>query len=103
MAYEQRAADRTESAAARTEGRGGGLTLEGRRRLMIRGVEEVQSFDEGEIALRTADGPLTVRGEGLRLGALRPEGGDVTVEGRVTELRWDEEKPERSFWARLFH
>jgi len=78
------------------------VTMEGRRRLTVSGVEEVISFDEGEISLRTGEGSLTVRGEELNISQLNVENGNVEVEGHVTELVYDEIRPERGLWARLF-
>ena len=78
------------------------LTLEGRKKLTVSGVEEVESFDESEIAMRTGEGALIVRGEGLRIDRLNVSGGDVNVLGRINELRYEDAAPERGFWARLF-
>ena len=78
------------------------LTLENRRKLTVTGVEEVESFDEREIVMRTAEGSLTVRGEELNVSRLSVEHGDVLILGHIGELRYDDRAPERSLWARLF-
>ena len=78
------------------------LTLENRRKLTVSGVEEVERFDENEVCMRTGEGNLVVRGETLRISRLSVEGGDVSVLGLITELRYEEAAPERGFWARLF-
>ena len=43
------------------------VTLEGRNRLNLTGVKEVESFDEGMVVLHTTRGTLVVRGDGLHL------------------------------------
>ena len=79
------------------------LTLEGRRKLTVSGVEEVERFDENEIALRTGEGRLLIAGEGLHVSRLSVENGDVNVSGRIGELRYEEAAPEKgSLWARLW-
>ena len=78
------------------------LTLEGRKKLTVTGVEEVESFDENEIVMHTAEGDLAVRGEGLNISRLSVDNGDVFIQGQITELRYEERAPERTLWARLF-
>ena len=96
MSYEQR------RQSAESPKRPGSLTLEGRKHLTVSGVEEVMSFDEREISLRTGDGDLTVRGEGMSISELSAGGGDLHVRGLITELCYADIAPERSLWARLF-
>ena len=73
MSYEQR------RQTAESPKRPGSLTLEGRKHLTVSGVEEVVSFDEREISMRTGDGDLTVRGEGMSISELSAGGGDLHV------------------------
>ena len=96
MPYEERKSD------PQPPRRANNLTLEGRRKLTVSGVEEVESFDENEISMRTGEGDLIVRGEGLRVDRLNVEGGDVHIHGEIAELRYEEPAPARSLWARLF-
>ena len=79
------------------------LTLDGRRKLSISGVEEVESFDEQEIVMRTVAGGLVVTGEGLSVSRLSVENGDVSVNGRIDALRYENPSEERrSLWSKLF-
>ena len=94
MPYEERKSD------PQPPRRANNLTLEGRRKLTVSGVEEVESFDENEISMRTGEGDLIVRGEGLRVDRLNVEGGDVNILGSISELRYAERAPEKGFWAR---
>ena len=97
MAYEER------SQLAQSVKRPNCLTLEGRKHLTVSGVEEVVSFDEREITMRTGDGDLIVCGEEMSISKLSVDNGDVHVRGRITELCYEEAAPERGLWARLFH
>ena len=79
------------------------LTLDGRRKLSISGVEEVESFDEQEIVMRTVAGGLVVTGAGLSVSRLSVEQGDVSVNGRIDALRYEDPAEERrSLWSKLF-
>ena len=59
------------------------ILLEGRQRLTVSGVEEVESFDETAIVMVTVKGTLVIRGEGLHIEKLSLDGGDLNVEGEV--------------------
>ena len=78
------------------------LTLDGRRRLSVTGVLEVESFDERAVALVTARGALTIRGEGLHLQMLSLDGGEVRVDGTVDAIVYEPDAPAGGFFARLF-
>lgn len=99
MPYE----DRSSPGAAASAKKPHNITMEQRKKLSVSGVEDVESFDEHEIVMQTTQGCLIVRGEGLSVGKLSVDNGDVTVEGKVTELRYEETSGERGLWARLFH
>ena len=56
---------------------------ESRRNIKINGVEDVISFDEGEVVLQTSCGGMIVEGEELHIGVLSLEQGVVEVDGRI--------------------
>lgn len=66
------------------------LELEGRERLTISGVEDVERFDETGIVMTTTAGVLTVTGENLHIGQLSLEGGELHVDGRVDAISYEE-------------
>lgn len=79
------------------------ITLEGRERLCVSGVEEVESFDETAIVMATTGGPLVVRGSGLHIEQLSLDGGQLRVEGQVESLTYEDERMSRGgLLARLF-
>ena len=53
------------------------VELDGRERLTILGVEDVERFDETGIVLSTSAGVLTVTGEDLHIGKLSLDGGEL--------------------------
>ena len=74
------------------------VVLEGRGRLTVSGVAEVVRFEDSEAVLRTSLGMLTVQGQELKLRCLSLEGGEVSVEGTVTALFYEE--PREPGWLR---
>ena len=78
------------------------VVMEGRRRLSVTGVEEVESFDENAVILHTSRGILIVRGRELHLRQLTTGGGQVSVDGTVDALVFEESRKDRGFLARLF-
>ena len=77
--------------------------LEGRASLSVSGVEEVESFDENAIVMRTSLGTRVVRGEELHIEKLSLDGGDLRVEGMVDSLTYEDDGgPRAGFLARLF-
>lgn len=78
------------------------VILEGRARLSVSGVEDVESFDEHEVVMQTGQGNLIVRGSQLHIGSLSLETGELNLEGLVTDLNYEETAPSGSLWSRLF-
>ena len=77
------------------------LVLNERKLLTVTGVTEVVSFDDTAVIAQTDLGTLTVQGSGLQLKTLLPEGGQVTVEGQIASLVYEEPRPAGSLWRRL--
>ncbi len=77
------------------------LILQERGKLTISGVEEVARFDEQEVLMRTVAGKLFVRGEGLHVGKLSLDTGELRLEGRISELCYEDEHRHEGFFARL--
>ena len=69
------------------------LELDGRERLVVSGVEDVERFDESGIVMSTSAGILTVVGEGLHIGKLSLDGGELHVDGRIDSLTYEESTP----------
>ena len=78
------------------------VTLEGRSRLNMTGVREVESFDEGMVVLHTTRGTLVIRGDGLHLQLLSLDGGQVHVDGTVNSLTYEDGVQSGGFLTRLF-
>lgn len=93
MAYEEK---------ARAGQKPHGVIMEERAKLSVTGVEDVERFDEDEVVLLTSRGSLVIRGSGLHIGRLSLDTGELTLDGLVTELCYEESAPGGSLWSRLF-
>ena len=81
------------------------MILENRKKLSVSGIEEVESFNEEEIILRTSrHGVLVIKGEHLHINKLNVDTGDVNIVGNVTSMDYiDSSLKEKGpgFFARL--
>lgn len=81
------------------------LELEGRERLTVSGVEDVDRFDETGIIMSTSAGTLVVTGEDLHIGKLSLDGGELHVDGAIHTLLYEDKGPgsgQGGFLRRLF-
>ncbi len=82
------------------------MILENRKKLSVSGIEEVESFNEEEIILRTSrHGVLVIKGERLHINKLNVDTGDVNIVGTVTAMDYiDDSLKEKGpgLFARLF-
>lgn len=79
------------------------LSLDGRQKAVITGVEEVDSFNEQMVVLATTAGTLTLMGQQLHVSHLNLEDGQLLVEGEIAALEYDDRRQKSgSLLTRLF-
>lgn len=82
------------------------VNMNGRRVAAISGVNDVLSFDAGEILLETVEGILMIRGSELHVSRLIIEKGEVDVDGKIDSLTYSDNnslsKSGESLLGRLF-
>ena len=79
------------------------VIMEGRRKVSVSGVDDVESFDEGEIVMNTSQGILIVRGQDLHIEKLSLDSGDIVLEGVIDKLEYEENiKTSGGLFSRLF-
>ncbi|ABO48668.1 YabP family protein [Desulforamulus reducens MI-1] len=76
------------------------LSIEGRKKLKLAGVQHVGSFDEQEITLDTNMGVLQLKGEGMHITHLNLDEGSLVVEGYINGLEYIEGKSTKANKAR---
>ena len=77
------------------------VILEDRKRLVVTGVSDVDSFAEDAMAIYTGLGQLSLRGQGLRIDRLDTETGELTVTGTVHAMAYTDER-QKGVLKRLF-
>ncbi len=78
--------------------------MENRGLVNITGVTDVGCFNESEVALMTEFGAMAIEGALLHVLKLDLEGGQVSVEGEISALIYEDEPPQKrgSLLSRLF-
>ena len=66
------------------------MTLEGRARARVTGVMAVSCFNEQEVVLQTSEGEVALLGEGLHVNRLNLEEGQLSVDGVISAMEYDE-------------
>ena len=80
------------------------VIMEGRKKMSVSGVDDVESFDENEVVMSTSQGILVVRGSDLRIEKLSLDSGDVILEGALERLEYEDDikASGSSLFSRLF-
>jgi sporulation protein YabP len=82
------------------------LNINARKTANITGVNDVLSFDAGEVLLQTEQGILMIRGNELHVNRLTLEKGEVDIDGRIDSLTYSDTvnggKSGESLFGRLF-
>ncbi len=59
------------------------IIMEGRKKLTVSGVTDVDRFDENTVLLYTNMGELTVKGNDLHVNELSVTNGEMNIEGEI--------------------
>ncbi|MBP1561181.1 MAG: sporulation protein YabP [Oscillospiraceae bacterium] len=80
------------------------IVIEGRKKLSVSGVTDVDHFDENTVLLYTSMGELTVRGTDLHVNDLSVGSGEMNIEGEIKSIAYGD--PDRvsplSFIGKIF-
>ena len=80
------------------------LNMEDRKRIDFTGITDVVSFDPVKVILESDYGHITIKGEGLQVGRLSVEKGELDLDGRVDSICYSEsgmKNKQDSFMSRL--
>ena len=80
------------------------VILEGRQRMSLSGITDVDSFDEQLVVLYCDTGQIAIRGEQLHISRIDVETGEVSLEGsRIDGISYTDQRPNRGgLLSRLF-
>lgn len=77
------------------------VILESRKKVTLTGISDVESFDEQEILASSECGDVTIHGSELKICKLSVETGDMTVEGRIDSISYDDAKKKSGIFSRM--
>lgn len=66
------------------------IIIEGRKKMSLSGVTDVDRFDENTVILYTSMGELTVKGEDLHVSDLSVTSGEMNIEGSIDSVVYGE-------------
>jgi sporulation protein YabP len=70
----------------------GNIIAEGRKKILLSGVTDVDRFEEDIIHAYTILGELTIKGVNLHVNALSLETGDMDISGDINSIVYGEER-----------
>ena len=76
------------------------ITIEGRNKGLLSGVNKVVSASPEEIYLLTGRGGLLIKGKELKISSFSEESGALSFDGTVDKIEYD--KIKQSFFKRIF-
>lgn len=82
------------------------MSIDNRQKVILTGINNVQNFNETEIALETVMGLLTIKGSSLHMSRLNLETGDLVIDGQVDSFVYSEKQDIKTkgagFLSKLF-
>ena len=79
------------------------ITLEGRKKLNLTGVKEVENFDDNGMTLITDLGTLAVRGNNVKIEKLNLDSEDIVATGDFYSLEYiNDENVKRGMFSKMF-
>jgi sporulation protein YabP len=79
------------------------IIIENRRKIVLTGVKEVESFNENDMIIITTAGALRIRGRNLDVGKISVESGDLEMTGTVISIHYsDTERSPNNIITKLF-
>lgn len=79
------------------------IVMNDRKDACITGVEDVLSFDAGEVLLQTSLGVLMIKGSELHVSRLTLERGEVDIDGKIDSLTYSDHTPYSKSGEHLFN
>ncbi|MDD5016564.1 MAG: sporulation protein YabP [Eubacteriales bacterium] len=81
------------------------VVIDSREKIIITGVEDVDSFNENEVILLTNRGFITITGEELHINKLNLDEGQLVVGGSIQSVDYadhEEERSKRGVFGKVF-
>ena len=78
------------------------FTMENREKAQISGIEEVVSFSDESIELRTCMGDMLIKGRELNMSKLDTDTGKLDINGEISLVQYCEIKRKTGIFEGLF-
>ncbi len=79
------------------------VSIKGRNSLIITGITDLSSFNEDQVVVYTCEGELIITGEGLHIGNINVDRGELNLDGRIESLEYtDNASSGGKIWEKLF-
>ena len=80
------------------------IVIQNREKSVITGVEDILSFDDELVIVKTDLGMLTLKGENLKMNKLNLENNELIVEGRTSAICYSDalENKKQGFMNKIF-
>ena len=76
--------------------------IDNREKITLNGVNNIESFEEDHIILKTALGEVCIEGENLKVESLTKESGEILIIGKINGLFYKDKFNEKGFLRKLF-
>lgn len=84
------------------ENTGHHLSLKNRSELNMTGITEVISYNDDRINLKSEQGNLNITGQKLNIKKLNLDEAGISIEGYITEIKYDDKKNKKGFIKKIF-
>ena len=78
------------------------VIIDGRDRVTVSAVNDVDSFNENEIIFLTSQGMMTITGEDLHITRLDLDEGMLVIDGTIDSIDYSDHEEERMNGKKLF-
>lgn len=79
------------------------VVMNGRNKIKVTGVNDMDSFDEETVTLYTDEGEMQIKGEGLHMLKIDVDSGELVIEGQIYSINYsDTPTAKGGFFSRLF-
>jgi len=78
------------------------VLIDGRAGMAIEGVEDVISFGENEVILKTVMGELRIAGANMRVSKFDTSCGNFALEGKIDMIEYGAKAASKGFFAKVF-
>ncbi len=82
------------------------VIVEGRKKISVSGVQDMECFDDGKVVVYTSMGVMEIKGMGFHMNKLSLDTGEIVVEGDIDSVVYEKPQGEqgktRGFFAKMF-